>query len=346
MPPRQIAGAGVNLMQNLQQVLRDNLLPWAKAGASERIVVAAPHMNMAAMPSGVRLTNRKLPGKRVIVKSGRLYGNTRYVNAEWPEAGMHEVKCPRLLCVTQGQINYQVGNYLLGCRAGDFILIPPGLPHPATKQTVYHNTPPNPCHIWFMSQHRRGLQCWASFYETEDSAIENYLFLNEQVNQLFGLFVTELQNQKHTLLCDSLLFSLMTSLQREVLAERYLCPGPMVRKEPITQGGNEFIQNLENYIGQHLNEHLTLDSVAHHFYISRAQFVRRVRQESGRTFIELLTDYRMKEAKILLRESEWTAQTIANFVGFTSPTYFHKLFVEQVGCTPGKYRLKKVEQIK
>ena len=333
-------------MQHLQKILQEKVLPWAKAGAAERIIIARQRMSAAEMPSGVQLTYHKIPGKRVIVKSGRNYGNTRLISAKWPESGMHEVENARFICVAEGNMNYQVGNYLLHCKAGDFIFLPPRFPHPGNKHfppLAYSTFPGEVCTLLFMAQYHRGLQCWQSQYGNEhrkDSAAENYLFLKGQVIQLFELLIEELQTEKNAALCNSLLLSLMTSLSREVSAGRYLHPGPIVKRETSGNVKNEFIQHLEEYIEQHLNEHLTLESISHHFYTSRAQFVRQVRKETGKTFVEFLTDYRIREAKTLLRESEWTVQTIAHFVGFKSPVYFHRLFVKQADCTPGQYRLE------
>jgi two-component system response regulator YesN len=78
--------------------------------------------------------------------------------------------------------------------------------------------------------------------------------------------------------------------------------------------------------------------VAREMYMSRTQFVRRMRKETGKTFIEFLNSYRISEAQTLLKQSEWTTHTIAQFLGFKSPTYFYALFRTQVGCTPGEYR--------
>jgi AraC-like DNA-binding protein len=256
----------------------------------------------------------------------------------------------RFICVAEGNMNYQVGNYLLHCKEGDFIFIPPRFPHPGNRhasQLAHSAIPGEVCTLVFMAQYHRGFQCWQSQYGTEhriDSAAENYLFSKGQVIQLFELLIEEFQAEQNDALCNSLLLSFMLCLSREVSAGRYLHPGPIVKKETSTKIKNEFIQNLEEYIEQHLNEHLTLESVSHHFYTSRAQFVRQMRRETGQTFVEFLTNYRIREAKTLLRESEWTAQTIARFVGFKSPVYFHKLFVGQTGCTPGQYRLKNMSR--
>lgn len=73
-------------------------------------------------------------------------------------------------------------------------------------------------------------------------------------------------------------------------------------------------------------------------HLSRSQFARQVKQETGATFVEILTQCRIAEAKLLLQESEWSTAIIAKFVGFKSVTYFHHLFVQRTGITPGQFR--------
>jgi AraC-like DNA-binding protein len=107
---------------------------------------------------------------------------------------------------------------------------------------------------------------------------------------------------------------------------------------PPTQ--NDFTGQLEDYVKHHLNQSMTSEQVARELYMSRSQFVRRIRQETGQAFVEFLSTYRIQQAKTLLGESEWPVQTIAKYVGFKSSTYFHAFFQRQVGCTPGEFRLK------
>ena len=75
-------------------------------------------------------------------------------------------------------------------------------------------------------------------------------------------------------------------------------------------------------------------------HLSRTQFVRRMREETGQTFVEFLTDYRIKEAKTLLRESDWTISAIAGFLGFKTPSYFRTVFLRQTGQTASAYRIQ------
>ncbi len=331
-------------MDYLQRILHDKLIPHAKTGASERVIVARPQMDAADMPSGVKLIYRKIPGKRVIVRGGRLYGNVRLISAKWPEAGMHEVEEPRLIYVTDGQVRYQVGNYVLECKEGDFILLPARTPHPGNNyipRIAHCSVPGGTCRLLFMALHRRGFQCWTSSYTNEeryDDATKNYLFLNTQALQIFSLFIEELLQEKNEQLCNSLLLALGTVLQREVNAGAYLHPGPVVVKEATPPTDTAFLQQLESYVWHHLNEQMTLESLARQFHMSRTQFSQRIRRETNKSLVEFLTDYRLREAKILLAESEWTVQAISHFLGFKSSTYFHALFQRHMGCTPGEFR--------
>jgi len=334
-------------MQSFFHVLRDTILPWAEAGINERIVVARQRMQASDVPSGVKLTHRKIPGKRVIVKGRRIYGNTRLVTAEWPEARMHEMNAPRFICVVDGRVKFRAGNYELDCGSGDFILIPPGIPHSAgwgAGDVVASSIPGKPCLLLWMSLYQRGVHCWLTHYENDGlatgDAAENYLFISGHATQLFKLFVDEAIDERHGNFCNKLISAYFTVLQRELFAKRYLHAGPFVKTEMQSASNSDFLVNLTKYIQQHLHQPLRLADVAREFYTSPTQFMRQIRHESGQTFVEFLTHYRMEEAKVLLRESEWSVQIIASFVGFTSSTYFHALFQRQVGCTPNEFRLQ------
>jgi AraC-like DNA-binding protein len=332
-------------MQPLQRLLQDKFVPWTQAGSFERVIVARPRMKSARLPDGVKLTYRKMPGERMVVKSGRLYGNVRQVCARWPEAGMHETEHPRAFWVAEGQVNCQVGNYVLGCKTGDFVLMPPRTPHPADRHPLHlvtSNIPNQSCLLLWMSLYRRGFQCWLSEYEhgghRHDSPAENYLFLNGQLVQLFRMLVEETLGEGNRSLCGGLLTAFGAAVQREVETARFLLPGSALISEEAPGGSTDFITQLEDYVRQHINQPLTLERVAHELYMSRTQFARRIRQETGQSFVEFLNARRVKEAQNLLRESEWTVRAIAQFIGFKSPAYFHAFFLRHTGCTPGAYR--------
>jgi AraC-like DNA-binding protein len=55
---------------------------------------------------------------------------------------------------------------------------------------------------------------------------------------------------------------------------------------------------------------------------------------------------RIEQAQSFLRDTNWTIPLIAEFVGFKSPSYFHRLFRREVGISPVDYRLHKRESRK
>ena len=55
---------------------------------------------------------------------------------------------------------------------------------------------------------------------------------------------------------------------------------------------------------------------------------------------QLLNEFRVEEAKILLNETEEDVTTIAREAGFNSIATFNRLFKDMVGITPSKYRQK------
>lgn len=69
------------------------------------------------------------------------------------------------------------------------------------------------------------------------------------------------------------------------------------------------------------------------FHLSRA-FTRYV----GMPPMTYITKLRMERAAELLRSSNYHASTIAQQLGYSSASYFTKVFHQWVGCTPGEFR--------
>lgn len=136
-----ICSAKMYFVQDLHQVLPDKILPWTKAGIAKRLIVAHRKMSGATVPSGVKVIPRKIPGKR----GRRIYGNTRLIAAQWPEAEMLEMEINRLVCVVEGQIHFCISNLQLGCKEGDFIVIPAGVPHPGESHPATASISDGPC---------------------------------------------------------------------------------------------------------------------------------------------------------------------------------------------------------
>jgi AraC family transcriptional activator of pobA len=91
----------------------------------------------------------------------------------------------------------------------------------------------------------------------------------------------------------------------------------------------------------HLKEGLpTVNYLAGKLSVSTRYLSDLLRQETGKTALEHIHIYLIKEAKNLLLSSENNVSGIAYDLGFESPSYFTRLFKKIVGVTPVQYREK------
>lgn len=85
---------------------------------------------------------------------------------------------------------------------------------------------------------------------------------------------------------------------------------------------------------------LTLNQVAAEVNISPNYFSSLFNQEAGMTFIEYLTELRMKKAKEYLRCTNRKITEIGSLVGYLDSHYFSFIFKKTQMCTPSEYRLQ------
>lgn len=65
---------------------------------------------------------------------------------------------------------------------------------------------------------------------------------------------------------------------------------------------------------------------------------RAVKEMTGKTTTEHITERIVNEAKALLKNTDWTINEIAYSLGYEYPTYFNNLFKKQTGTTPTALR--------
>jgi len=63
-----------------------------------------------------------------------------------------------------------------------------------------------------------------------------------------------------------------------------------------------------------------------------------LKQETGKTAIELIHVYLIAEAKNLLKTADHSVSEIAYNLGFESPPYFSRLFKKEVGMSPNQFK--------
>lgn len=85
------------------------------------------------------------------------------------------------------------------------------------------------------------------------------------------------------------------------------------------------------------NPNLGLNYICDYLNISTSRFSSIFKEETGKTFMEMLTSIRMEKAKQLLRQTSLKNYEIAEKVGFTDPHYFSVAFKKMTGMSPKEY---------
>ncbi|WJM08595.1 response regulator [Paenibacillus sp. PK1-4R] len=95
------------------------------------------------------------------------------------------------------------------------------------------------------------------------------------------------------------------------------------------------IAYLEENMG---NAEVGLSSTAAAFYVSSGHLGRLMKKETGQTFVEYLTQLRIKKAEMLLKQTDMKGYEIGEQVGIPDPHYFSVLFKKHIGRSMNEYR--------
>ncbi|MFC7678370.1 AraC family transcriptional regulator [Paenibacillus sp. GCM10028914] len=89
------------------------------------------------------------------------------------------------------------------------------------------------------------------------------------------------------------------------------------------------------------DSNLCLNSIADEISMSPIYLSRLYKQLTTNGLSDVISDIRLNKAKELLKTSEYTIVDIAEKTGFTSSSYFYRIFKNSTGTTPSDYRKRK-----
>ena len=111
------------------------------------------------------------------------------------------------------------------------------------------------------------------------------------------------------------------------------------RQNNVNKKYNDVVETVIEYINEHYSdEDLSLNMLASYVNFSPNHLSMMFGQQTGKTFIKYLTDFRMNKAKELLRCTNKRSVDISVEVGYKDPHYFSYCFKKYQGVTPTQYR--------
>ena len=100
------------------------------------------------------------------------------------------------------------------------------------------------------------------------------------------------------------------------------------------------IARIQEFIGGHFKEDLTIDDIAKRGGMSVRNFSRRFKSATGESFSNYIQKLRIETAKRLLESAEFSASEVMYRVGYSDERSFRRLFKRHTGLSPKHYRTK------
>lgn len=109
--------------------------------------------------------------------------------------------------------------------------------------------------------------------------------------------------------------------------------------DSISYNGDDsgLIFHVLNYIEAHFADG-SLKDLSELLYYDFNALSRQIKRLSGKTYTELVQEKRLAQACFMLTSTDFDIEEISRLVGYENISYFHRLFRDNYGTSPKKYR--------
>lgn len=252
----------------------------------------------------------------------------------------HEHKFFEILCVYNGSVTTKIQGISHTLIAGDICIIPPNTTHSiavfddsiafniivraSTFQSTFFQSIASDSALASFFQHvlyQKTEGNYLIFHTDNDSRIRS---------TLEDLYIEYLGHQKYS---SAFLNSLLILLWAQLL--RY--HDQHLESILTRTTGDCSITAILNYLSRNYQS-ITLHDAARHFGYSTSHFSTLIKEGTGRTFIQIIKEIKLSQARRALRETQLSIPAICELVGYDNPEHFMRTFKKTYGITPGEYR--------
>jgi AraC-like DNA-binding protein len=135
-------------------------------------------------------------------------------------------------------------------------------------------------------------------------------------------------------------FALQTTWRPPLAATGELAALVFAHSPPPVRGGltPRTLQRVRQYVDAHLNDKISVQTLADIAGLSMYHFARTFKQSEGLTPHDYLVRRRVMYAQKLLADSDAPLSAVALAAGFSDQSHFARRFRECVGIAPSRYR--------
>lgn len=238
----------------------------------------------------------------------------------------------------EGDMDYQIEDHIYPLEYGDYLLVPPHVMH----RPVFHNTnvPYRRFVLWVSESYFQKL-CQISpdfsyYFDTvhQQKAYHcrpDYIQLQELQARLTNLIEESRSNSPfcelnaHLMLCQFLVYVNRMTYER---LHEFTAPT-----------SNILYLNVCAYINSHLNETLSLDSLASHFFVSKYHISHVFKDNMGISLHQYILKKRLHICKNAILSGQ-PLGTLFQQYGFTDYSSFYRAFRKEYGVSPTDFKEK------
>lgn len=103
------------------------------------------------------------------------------------------------------------------------------------------------------------------------------------------------------------------------------------------QHGAKYASIVKDYVANHYHEPISFAELARELDVTRNYLSYLFKRDTGTSFINYLTGYRIERAKELLVSGRMMVYEVAEMVGYPEPAYFSRVFKNATGISPVEY---------
>ncbi|MBT2215968.1 AraC family transcriptional regulator [Virgibacillus dakarensis] len=257
-----------------------------------------------------------------------------YVTRSEYDKGWHSTQhthhFTELFYIVKGKGSFILPDHDIPVKENDLVIINPNVEH--TEKSNHQDS------LEYIALGIEGLSF--SLPEEKDSQMGLYTYQGDRVDILFYLnkLLDEIQHNhdEYEVICQNIIEILIVKLRR---GKKFT----IEKTQP--KNINKAVAFIKYYINQNYRDPITLDTLAKAGHINKYYLAHTFKKDIGISPIEYLNQVRIRESQILLETTNYNIAHIAEFIGFSSQSFFAQAFKRATGQTPSKYRKKAGKEV-
>ncbi|WP_430610142.1 AraC family transcriptional regulator [Enterococcus sp. DIV0876] len=253
----------------------------------------------------------------------------------------HVHKEIEIIYAKRGTVNIGVDDTIVELQEGDLYLFASGQPHyflasPESERYVYQFD----LKLFEEALLRESETSLLMLFEEGEPHSRAWpdSFTEKITDLLIELYQLEEENVRgKRYLMMGLLYQIIGECYQS-LPKRQKIRGSLKRSAAQYKETLQRLNQVFEYIESHYQDVLTMEETARYVGFSPHYFTRFFKTNTGKTFMQFLTEYRINQAKFILANQKIPMAEVAEKAGFASVKTFHHVFKETVGQSPLQYQ--------